>query len=235
MSSCERVRRFLPAIFSVRQPLKTSPELVTFQLGEPNSETPTPASPPTKSGHLCRARPTPPGDRLDFPDTPQTGRPSSGWVPRGIHPTIACSRGSPTKPALSSTQPGSVLSTLAPTSPTLCPMHPAQLFGPRMPQPSTMCGSTKVTDPPASFGIGWVRRWPRTSGCLRKPIPGFSFQSAAICRDTSAIFPSTITRRQKRGSSIFPPLMPSQLSLPRAKPASSTKWSTIPPSKAARR
>ena len=35
--------------FSVRQPLKTPPELVTLQLGEPNSETPTPASPPTKS------------------------------------------------------------------------------------------------------------------------------------------------------------------------------------------
>ena len=34
----------------MRQPLRTPPELVTLQLGEPNSETPTPASPsPTKS------------------------------------------------------------------------------------------------------------------------------------------------------------------------------------------
>jgi hypothetical protein len=45
----ERVGRFLPAIFSVRQPLKTPPELVSLQLGEPNSETPTSGDPPTKS------------------------------------------------------------------------------------------------------------------------------------------------------------------------------------------
>ena len=36
----------------MRQPLKTPPELVTLQLGEPNSETPAPASPPTKSAPL---------------------------------------------------------------------------------------------------------------------------------------------------------------------------------------
>jgi hypothetical protein len=58
--SCERVRRFLPAIFSVRQPLKTPPELVTLQLGEPNSETPTPASPPPTKSVIYAALGLPP-------------------------------------------------------------------------------------------------------------------------------------------------------------------------------
>jgi hypothetical protein len=40
-------------------------------------------------------------------------------------------------------------------------MHPAQWFGRRTPRPSTMSGLTKTTDPPASFGISWGRRWPR--------------------------------------------------------------------------
>ena len=68
---CERVGRFLPAIFPVRQPLKTPPELVTLQLGEPNSETPTPASPPPRNRVIYAALGLPPGgDPLDFPDTP---------------------------------------------------------------------------------------------------------------------------------------------------------------------
>ena len=58
--------------FSVRQPLKTPPELVTLQLGEPNSETPTPASPPPTKSVIYAALGLPPGgDPLDFPDTPQ--------------------------------------------------------------------------------------------------------------------------------------------------------------------
>jgi hypothetical protein len=61
ISSCERVRRFLPAIFSVRQPLKTPPELVTLQLGEPNSETPTPASPPQRNRSSMLRSAYPPG------------------------------------------------------------------------------------------------------------------------------------------------------------------------------
>ena len=45
---------------TVRQPLKTSPELVTFQLGEPNSETPTPASPPPRNRVIYAALGLPP-------------------------------------------------------------------------------------------------------------------------------------------------------------------------------
>ena len=57
--------------FSVRQPLKTPPELVTLQLGEPNSETPTPASPPPRNrSSMLRLAYPPGGDPLDFPDTP---------------------------------------------------------------------------------------------------------------------------------------------------------------------
>jgi hypothetical protein len=37
-----------------------------------NAETPTPGTPPHEIGHLCCARPTPPGgDPPDFPETPQ--------------------------------------------------------------------------------------------------------------------------------------------------------------------
>ena len=165
----------------------------------------------------------------------RTARPSSSSAPRGTHATIVCSRGSPTKPAPSSTPRGCALSTAGPTSPISCPMYPAQWFGRRTPRPSTMCGSTKTTDPPASFAMGWVRRWPRMCACSRKPIPAFSFQSTVICRGASAIFRPTITKHRKRGSSIFPHPKPSRRSLPRANPASSTMWNTIPPSKAVRR
>jgi hypothetical protein len=44
----------------VRQPLKTPPELVTLQLGEPNSETPTPASPPPTKSVIYAALGLPP-------------------------------------------------------------------------------------------------------------------------------------------------------------------------------
>ena len=165
----------------------------------------------------------------------RTARPSSGSEPRGIHPTIVCSRGWPTKLAPSSTPRGCALSTAGPTSPTSCPMHPAQWFGRRTPRPSTMFGLTETTGPTASFAMGWVRRWPRMCAYSRKPIPAFSFQSVAIRRDASAIFRPTITKHRKRGSSIFPHPMPSRPSLPRANPASSTKWNTIPPSTGARR
>src|SRR5207244_10374738 len=74
------------------------------------------------------------------------------------------------------------LSTAGPTSPISCPMYPAQWFGRRTPRPSTMCGLTKTTDPPASFAMGWVRRWPRMCACPRKAVPAFSFQSTVICR-----------------------------------------------------
>ena len=55
----------------MRQPLKTPPELVSLQLGEPNSETPTPASPPTKSVIYAALGLPPRGDPLDSPDTLQ--------------------------------------------------------------------------------------------------------------------------------------------------------------------
>ena len=45
----------------MRQPLKTPPELVTLQLGEPNSETPTPASPPPTKSVIYAALGLPPG------------------------------------------------------------------------------------------------------------------------------------------------------------------------------
>jgi Prolyl oligopeptidase, N-terminal beta-propeller domain len=100
---------------------------------------------------------------------------------------------------------------------------------------SAVVGLTKTTGPTASFAMGWVRRWLRMCACSQKPIPAFSFQSVAIRRDASAIFRPTITKHRKRGSSIFPHPMPSRRSLPRANPASSTKWNTILPSTAARR
>ena len=70
---------------------------------------------------VCRK----PRNSSHFPST-QAARPSSGSAPRGIHPTIVCSRGSPTKLAPSSTPRGCALSTRGPTSPTSCPMHPAE-------------------------------------------------------------------------------------------------------------
>jgi oligopeptidase B len=66
---------------------------------------------------------------------------------RGIHPHIVCSRGSPTKPAPSSTPRVCALSTPGPISPTSCQMHPAQWFGRRTTRPSTMCGSPHLLDP----------------------------------------------------------------------------------------
>src|SRR6478752_1385999 len=116
----------------------------------------------------------------------------------------ALARGSPTPPAPSSTLRGCATSTPAPTSPTSCPTYPAQWFGRRTPRPSTMCGSTRATDPPASFAMSWVRRWPRMYACSPRPIRVFSFQSTAICRDASAIFRRTIMRHRKRGSLILP-------------------------------
>ena len=59
---CERVRRFLPAIFSVRQPSQKNPRYWSHinhrvaKLG--NAYT---GQPPHEIGHLCGARPTPPG------------------------------------------------------------------------------------------------------------------------------------------------------------------------------
>jgi hypothetical protein len=48
----------------------------------------------------------------------RTARPSSDSAPRGIHPHIVCSRGSPTKPAPSSTPRVCALSTPGLISPT---------------------------------------------------------------------------------------------------------------------
>ena len=99
----------------------------------------------------------------------RAARPSSASATRSIHPTIVCSRGSPTTPAPSSTPRGCATSTPAPTSPTSCPTYPAQWFGRRTPRPSTMCGSTRATDPPASFAM-----------CLGTPV------AADVCVFTEA-------------------------------------------------
>ena len=91
-SSCERVRRFLPAIFSVRHPRKRPPILVSHQSGQPNSENAYLGGPPTKSVIYAALGLPPRGDPLDFlippkalvvVDSRQSGPPSHRY-PGGV-------------------------------------------------------------------------------------------------------------------------------------------------------
>ena len=70
-SSCERVRRFLPAIFSVRHPRKRPPILVSHQSGQPNSENAYLGGPPTKSVIYAALGLPPGGEPLDSLIPPQ--------------------------------------------------------------------------------------------------------------------------------------------------------------------